>query len=136
LIAPNFRLHGAATTIGAEQKFSVYANRPTALTDGTDEHCKRTAVRDISPAGRLDSMNSRIFRGTCLAKSCCMGTRVSNDKPQRLPHVDQEKSTDDIFEHVIRGVRLSRLRELLRGEHDQRRQEPDGWVHRIEPSTA
>ena len=52
----------------------------------------------------------------------------SNDKHRRIGHVDQEKSTEEIFEHVIRGVRLSRLRELLRGrdEHHTRKEERDG----------
>jgi hypothetical protein len=126
----------ARSDIGAVQNFSVYANRPTALTNGTDEHCTRTAVRDISPFERVHSRKSRILDGTCLAKSHCMGTTEYNDKPQRTPHVDQEKSTDDIFEHVIRGVRLSRLRELLRADQDQRREEHDAWVHGIEPRTA
>jgi hypothetical protein len=77
------------------------------------------------------------FAGTCLAKLICM-TRSANDKQRRTAHVDQEKSTEDIFEHVIRGVRLSRLRELIRGrdEHRTRKEERDGWVKMPEPSTA
>jgi hypothetical protein len=56
-------------------------------------------------------------------------TRSAKDKQRRTAHVDQEKSTEDIFEHVIRGVRLSRLRELLRGrdEHRTRKEERDGF---------
>lgn len=61
-----------------------------------------------------------------------------NDKQLRTARVDQEKSVDDIFEHVIRGVRLSRLRELLRGraEQDTRREERDAWVNVPTPRTA
>ncbi len=63
----------------------------------------------------------------------------SNDKEHRGAHVDQEKSTDEIFEHVIRGVRLSRLRELLRGRDQHHTDEAEGrdtWVNSPEPRTA
>ena len=77
------------------------------------------------------------FRGICLAKSIRMMSRF-NDKQRRTAHVDQEKSIEDIFEHVIRGVRLSRLRELLRGnnEHDSHTEEREAWGHSPEPTTA
>ena len=63
--------------------------------------------------------------------------RVS-DKQRRIAHVDQEKSMEEIFEHVIRGVRLSRLRELLRGRNEQRshKEERNVWGHSPEPTTA
>jgi hypothetical protein len=60
----------------------------------------------------------------------------SNDKQLRTAHVDQEKSTDDIFEHVIRGVRLSRLRELLRRRREQPKEERNGWASVPEPETV
>jgi len=59
------------------------------------------------------------------------------EKRRRTAHVDKEKSTDEIFEHVIRGVRLSRLRELLRRrDEDDRRRERNSWGNTPEPSTA
>jgi hypothetical protein len=59
------------------------------------------------------------------------------DKQAGAPHVEQEKSTDEIFEHVIRGVRLSRLRELLgRKEHDEPDEKRTLWGNAPEPRTA
>ncbi|HUK36020.1 MAG TPA: hypothetical protein VLV86_19015 [Vicinamibacterales bacterium] len=52
-------------------------------------------------------------------------------------HVDQEKSIVDVFEHVIRGVRLDRLRVLLRAAEQLRRMEDDDpWKNSAEPTTA
>jgi len=69
-----------------------------------------------------------------------MARPKGTDKPSGSAHVDQEKSTDDIFEHVIRGVRLSRLRELLRRrkENDEPDQERNVnvWSNAPEPRTA
>jgi hypothetical protein len=67
-----------------------------------------------------------------------MSTSRAGERPNRAPQVDQVKSTEDVFEHVIRGVRLSRLRELLR-RRKQSGDEPAGrdlWIDRAEPSTA
>jgi hypothetical protein len=49
-----------------------------------------------------------------------MRRRRLDPKRDRANRVDQEKSLVDVFEHVIRGVRLGRLRQLLR-EGDRRR---------------
>jgi len=67
-----------------------------------------------------------------------MAMSLFTDKKPGAARVDREKSMDEIFEHVIRGVRLSRLRELLRRNKEQR--EPvadrDMWGNVPEPSTA
>jgi len=55
-------------------------------------------------------------------------------KRERVAHIDQEKSTVDVFEHVIRGVRLNRLRELLRESERQRKHE-QGWRNTLGPET-
>lgn len=62
----------------------------------------------------------------------------SRDKQLRSARVDREKSMDEIFEHVIRGVRLSRLRELLRGgrERHSHSEQGDAWANSPEPTTA
>jgi hypothetical protein len=60
------------------------------------------------------------------------------DKQPGAAHVDQEKSMDEIFEHVINGVRLSRLRELLRRRKDQDEsvEDRDVWANAREPRLA
>ncbi|HET9834323.1 MAG TPA: hypothetical protein VFP91_21520 [Vicinamibacterales bacterium] len=60
------------------------------------------------------------------------------DKQPGAARVDQEKSTDEIFEHVIHGVRLSRLRELLRRrkEQDESVEDCDVWGNAPEPRPA
>ena len=63
---------------------------------------------------------SLVVRGTPLAKFTAMKRRRLDAKRDRVAHVDQEKSLVDVFEHVIRGVRLSRLRQLLRERGNQR----------------
>ena len=59
-------------------------------------------------------------------------------KRHRVAHIDQEKSTVDVFEHVIRGVRLNRLRELLRETERQRKREhgDETWRSTAGPTTA
>src|SRR5579871_1067650 len=81
---------------------------------GTDESSTRTAVRDtVGDPPRIRRFPN-VSAGTCLAKFIGMTTSRSSEKPHGSPRVDQEKSTEDVFEHVIRGVRLNRLRDLLR----------------------
>jgi hypothetical protein len=60
------------------------------------------------------------------------------DKQPGAAHVDQEKSMEEIFEHVIHGVRLSRLRELLRRrkEKDESVEDRNVWGHAPEPRPA
>ena len=66
-----------------------------------------------------------------------MARSKETDKQGSAAHVDQEKSTDEIFEHVIRGVRLSRLRELLRRkEREEPDEKPNVWGSAPEPRTA
>ena len=66
-----------------------------------------------------------------------MSTPRAGEKPRRAPQVDRVKSTEDVFEHVIRGVRLSRLRELLRRRnHSGDRPGRDLWINGAEPTTA
>ena len=66
-----------------------------------------------------------------------MGTRLGA-KHRGEGHVDQEKSIVDVFEHVIRGVRLNRLRELLRMNDEERKRALDGddWTNTVEPKPA
>jgi hypothetical protein len=66
-----------------------------------------------------------------------MRTRL-DAKHRREGHVDQEKSIVDVFEHVIRGVRLNRLRELLRmnDEEQKRVRDGDNWTNTVEPKPA
>ena len=68
-----------------------------------------------------------------------MARPKGTDKQSGAAHVEQEKSTEEIFEHVIRGVRLSRLRELLRrrkGQQDELDQERSVWGNIPEPRPA
>jgi hypothetical protein len=67
-----------------------------------------------------------------------MGTRSRGKQHHGVAHVDQEKSLVDIFEHVIRGVRIDRLRELLREseKHNKRPADRKAWGHRPLPTTA
>ena len=61
----------------------------------------------------------------------------AHGKRERVAHIDQEKSMVDVFEHVIRGVRLNRLRELLRETEKQRKREHgDGTWRTAGPTTA
>lgn len=79
---------------------------------------------------------SKVFYGIPLAKLIGMRTNPGDERAHGNPHVEKEKSTDDVFEHVIRGVRLNRLRELLRSNRsDAQQPEPGGWVT-VEPRTA
>jgi hypothetical protein len=65
-----------------------------------------------------------------------MGTRL-DAKHRAEVHVDQEKSIVDVFEHVIRGVRLNRLRELLRmNDEEQKRARGGEWTITVEPNPA
>ncbi len=68
-----------------------------------------------------------------------MTMRRVTDKPNSTPHVDQEKSVVDVFEHVIRGVRLNRLRDLLRrgcDDDDDAGAEADVWLKDPQASPA
>jgi len=68
-----------------------------------------------------------------------MAKSKGTDKQSGAAHVEQEKSTEEIFEHVIRGVRLSRLRELLRRrkeQHDEPDEERSVWGKVPEPRPA
>jgi hypothetical protein len=66
-----------------------------------------------------------------------MGTR-RDAKHRGEAHIDQEKSIVDVFEHVIRGVRLNRLREILRERSEEQSHAKDGraWTNTVEPKPA
>jgi hypothetical protein len=66
-----------------------------------------------------------------------MGTRL-DEKNRGEGHIDQEKSLVDVFEHVIRGVRLNRLHERLheKAERDNHARGGDGWTIIVEPNPA
>jgi hypothetical protein len=67
-----------------------------------------------------------------------MGTTRLDGKRRGEANVDQEKSIVDVFEHVICGVRLNHLRELLRksSEGQKHSQDRDGWRITVEPTPA
>jgi hypothetical protein len=80
-------------------------------------------VTHVSSQQERTSAFGRHFARSSWHPSCeiiSMRRRRLDAKRDRAAHVDQEKSLVDVFEHVIRGVRLNRLRDLLRESEKQR----------------